>query len=339
MTPPYASGIAPASYTRRVATEIKPAYLIAGSDEAKIGRACTRLKERAEEAGGPGALERFEPEGRRAPDAEALIGALAAISLTPGHRYLLAESADGWGKADLERVAEALKGMPPDTTVALVAHGKAPAALAKAVEAAGGEVLSYEAPRERELPKRLVAEAKELGFQLDPGAARMLVERLGPRSLRLRTELERLAVWAGEGGSVTPDDLEAMIADTSEAAIWSLADALVEGDEGAALAVSERLVSQGEALPRIIYSVAPRVRQAARAARELEAGRPPKDVAKGLSMHPYAAKMLVGKVQGRSPEEVESAITALADLEVWSRGGEDYPEPVALTLALRRATS
>ena len=259
--------------------------------------------------------------------------------MNPGHRYLLADGADGWGKADQGRVAEALKALPPDTTLALVAHGKAPAGLGKAVKAAGGEVLAYEAPRERELPKRLVAEARELGFELDPAAARMLVERMGARPMRLRTELERLVVWAGQGGSVGPADLEAMIADTSEAAIWSLADALVEGDEAEALAVSERLVSQGEALPRIIYSVAPRLHQAAKAARELEAGRPPKDVTKDLSMHPYAAKMLVGKVRDRSPEEVERAIGALADLEVWSRGGEDYPEPVALTLALRRATN
>ena len=116
-----------------------------------------------------------------------------------------------------------------------------------------------------------------------------------------------------------------MIADTSEEAIWSLADALVEGDE-AEVRVAERLVAQGEALPRIIYSLAPRLRQALRASRELEAGRPPKEVAKGLSMHPYAAKMLVSKVKGRSPEDLDAAIRALADLELWSRGGSDYAE-------------
>jgi DNA polymerase-3 subunit delta len=319
--------------------EIKPAYLIAGTDEAKIARACARLRERAESEGGPGSLERFDAEGRRAPDAEALVASLPALSLTAGRRYMVAYGVEGWGKADLERICEALAAIPPDTTVALVAHGKVPAALGKAVKAAGGEVLAYEAPRERELPKRLVAEARELGFELAPEAARLLVERLGARPLRLRTELERLAVWAGENGSVGAEDLEAMISDTSEAAIWSLADVLLEGDRAGALAVAERLVSQGEALPRIIYSVAPRLRQGAKAARELEAGRPPGEVAKGLSMHPYAAKMVVSRVQGRAPEEVEAAIGALADLEVWSRGGEDYPEPVALTLAVRRATS
>ena len=268
-----------------------------------------------------------------------MIAALATIPMAPGRRYLLADGVEGWGKADLELVGEALASLPPETTLALVARGKPPAALVKAVEGAGGELLAYEAPRERDLPRRLVADARELGFELAPEAARLLVERLGPRSMRLRTELERLAMWAGADGSVGPEDLDAMIADTSEAAIWSLADALVEGDQAEALTVAERLVSQGEALPRIIYSVAPRLRQASRAAREIEAGRPPKEVAKGLPMHPYAAKMLVSRVKGRSPSEIETATEALADLEVWSRGGEDYPEPVALTLALRAATS
>jgi DNA polymerase-3 subunit delta len=318
--------------------EMKAAYLIAGTDEAKIARARGRLRDRAEREGGQGALELIEAgEGRRSPDVEALVASLASMSLIASRRYVLIDGVEGWGKADAKRAVESLAQIPPETTVALVAHGKAPAGLAKAVEAAGGEVLGFDVPREREMPKQLVAEARELGFDLEPGAARMLVERLGPRPLRLRTELERLALWAGEGGPVGAADLEAMVADTSEEAIWSLADAVVAGDDADAMRIAERLVAQGEALPRIVYSLAPRLRQALRAASELEAGRPANEVAKGLSMHPYAAKMLVSKVKGRSPEELEASIRALADLELWSRGGSDYPEGVAFTLSLRRA--
>jgi DNA polymerase III subunit delta len=317
---------------------MKPAYLIAGTDEAKIARARGRLRERAEREGGPGALELLETaDGRRSPDVDALIASLAAISLIASRRYLLVEGVEGWGKADTERATEAIKQVPPETTVALVAHGKAPAALAKAVKAAGGEVLRFDAPKERDLPKQLLADAGELGFELEPGAARLLVERLGPRPMRLRTELERLALWAGEGGRVATEDLEAMVADTSEEAIWTLADAVVAGDEAETMRVAERLVAQGEALPRIVYSLAPRLRQALRAASELEAGRPAGEVAKGLSMHPYAAKMLVSKVKGRTPEDLDASIRALADLELWSRGGSDYAEGVAFTLSLRRA--
>lgn len=318
--------------------EMKPAYLITGTDEAKITRTRSRLRERAEREGGPGALELFETgEGRRSPDVEALVNSLAAITLIASRRYLLVDGVDGWGKADAERAVEALGQIPPETTMALVAHGKAPAGLAKAVEKAGGEVLSFDVPRERELPKQLVADAQELGFDLEPAAARLLVERLGPRSVRLRTELERLALWAGDGGQVGVQDLEAMVADTSEEAIWTLADALVAGDEADTLRVAEVLVAQGEALPRIVYALAPRLRQALRAATELEAGKPAGEVAKGLSMHPYAAKMLVSKVKGRTPDDLDASIRALADLELWSRGGSDYAEGVAFTLSLRRA--
>jgi DNA polymerase III subunit delta len=318
--------------------EMKPAYLIAGTDEAKISRTRGRLRERAEREGGPGALELFEAgDGRRSPDVEALIASLAAISLIASRRYLLVDGVDGWGKADAGRAIEALAQIPPETTVALVAHGKAPAGLAKAVEGAGGEVLAFDVPREREIPKQLVTEARELGFELEPAAARLLVERLGPRPMRLRTELERLALWSGEGGRVGVEDLEAMVADTSEEAIWTLADAVVAGDEAETMRVAEVLVAQGEALPRIVYSLAPRLRQALRAAKELEAGKPAGEVAKGLSMHPYAAKMLVSKVKGRSPEDLDASIRALADLELWSRGGSDYAEGVAFTLSLRRA--
>ena len=317
--------------------EIKPAYLIAGTDEAKIAETRRRLRTRAEREGGPGALELFEAEGRRAPDAEALVSSLAAISLTASRRYLLADGVDAWSKADTDRIVEALSMVPPDTTVALIAHGKPPAKLAKAVEKAGGEKLIFEAPRERDLPKRLVKDAEAMGFTLELDAARLLVDRLGPRPLRLRNELERLSLWLGRGGRVGVAELQEIISDTSEEAIWTLADAITEGDEAGTLRTAEKLVAQGEALPRIIYSLSPRLRQALHAARQLEAGVPPKQIADGLSMHPYAAKMLVSRVRGRSPADIERSIEALADLELWSRGGSDYSEDVAFTLALRRA--
>ena len=54
-------------------------------------------------------------------------------------------------------------------------------------------------------------------------------------------------------------------------------------------------------------------------------------------MHPYAAKQLVGRLRRRRPEDLREATVALADLEVWCRGGADYGDELALTLALRRA--
>jgi DNA polymerase III subunit delta len=321
-----------------MAEEMRPLYLIAGTDGAKIDATRSRLRARAERDGGVASLQVFEPgEGRGAPDHEALLGAIPAMSLTESRRYLLADGVERWRDRQLEAVAAALAGLPPDLSVVLIARAKAPAKLVKAVKAAKGEIHEFEAPKARDMPRLLIADAKQLGFRLDPAAARMLVDRMGANPRRLHNELERLALWAGEGGAVGADDLGAMIADTSEAVVWALSDALLERDAAAALRIAERLISQGENVTGLIYGLASRLRKACAAAAMLEEGVPPKQVESSLGMHPYAAKQLVGRLQNVDASELREATIALADLEVWCRGGADYGDELALTLALRAA--
>jgi DNA polymerase-3 subunit delta len=320
---------------------MKPAYLIAGSDEGKIDAALGRLRARAEREGGPGALQSFE-SGDGPPDHEALIAEIPSMSLMAERRYLVADGVERWTAKQASAVATAVAQLPPDVTMALVAResppkSKAPKGLADAVTKAGGEVLRYDAPKARELPKRLVAEAASRGFRLDPEAARLLVDRLGVSTMRLVTEIERLAVWAGPDGEVSLDDLESMVADTSEEATWAVSDAIVVRDTARAVGAAERLNAQGAAMASIVYQAARRLRDAQLAATELERGTPAKEVESKLRMHPYAARMLVRSVRGASATGLRASTCAVADLEWWTRGGSEYPDDVALTLAVLRA--
>jgi len=313
-------------------------YLIAGTDTAKIDATRARLRARAEREAGSDALEVFEPgEGRGMPDHEALLGAIPAMSLVDSRRYLLADGVERWRDKQLEAVAGAVGELPPDLTLVLIARAKAPAKLAKAVKAADGEIHEFEAPKGREMPRVLVGEAGRLGFRLEPAAARLLVDRMGANPVRLQHELERLLLWAGVGGEVNLDDLEAMIADTSEAAVWSLSDALLERDAAGALRIAERLIGQGENVTGLIYGLASRLRSARAAAAQLEEGVPPKQVESSLKMHPYAAKQLVARLRETDLASLRTATETLAELELWCRGGADYGDELALTLALRRA--
>jgi DNA polymerase-3 subunit delta len=315
-------------------------YLISGTDGAKIDATRGRLRARAEHEGGAAALEVFEPgEGRGMPDHEALLGAIPAMSLMDSRRYLLADGVERWRDRQLDAVVAALAELPPDLTVVLIARAKAPAKLTKAVKAANGEIHDFEAPKAREMPRLLVADAQRLGFRLEPAAARVLVDRMGANPVRLRHELERLALWAGEGGEVNAADLEAMIVDTSEEAVWSLSDALLEQDAAGALRIGERLIEQGENVTGLIYGLASRLRSACVAAGKLEEGVPPKQVESSLKMHPYAAKLLVGRLRDTNVADLRLATEALAELELWCRGGADYGDELAFTLAMRRAAS
>ena len=315
-----------------MAEEMRPLYLIAGTDGAKIDATRARLRARAEREGGAGALEVFEPsEGRGAPDHEALLAAIPAMSLTGRAATCSPTGSSAGATASWRRWPRRSAALPPDLTVVLIARAKAPAKLPKAVKAAKGEVHEFEAPKAREMPRILVADAQRLGFRLEPAAARVLVERMGANPVRLGNELERLALWAGEGGEVTAADLDAMVADTSEAAVWSLSDALLERDP-AQPSLAERLIAQGENVTGLIYGLASRLRKPA----------PPPPAGGG-----HAAKQvesardapLRGQAAGRPPGEPTSAAAqateALADLEVWCRGGADYGDELALTLALQ----
>jgi len=317
--------------------EMRPLYLISGTDGAKIEATRSRLRSRAEREGGDGALEVFEPgESRGAPDHEALLAAIPAMSLMGTRRYLLADGVEKWRDKQQAAVAEAIGGeLPPDLTLVLIARSKAPAKLLKAVKAAKGEIHAFEAPKARDMPRVLVGDAQRLGFKLDPDAARLLVERMGAEPLRLRNELERLALWAGDGGQVSAADLEEMIADTSEAAVWTLSDAVVEGDARTALQVGEQLIEQGENVTGLVYGLASRLRSACAAAAMLEEGMSPREVESSLKMHPYAAKQLVARLRETDVNDLRLATETLAQLERWCRGDADYGDELAFTLALR----
>ena len=330
--------------------ELRALYLITGGDDAKIETALRQLRARAEREGGPGSLESFSPTvGDAPPDLDGLLAAIPALSLVASKRYLLADRIERLNAKQTASLAEALAELPPDLTVVLVERGaagrerptkaksEARKALVAAVDKGAGEVLDYAAPNARDLPMHLVRDAKRKGFTLEREAAELLVARMGESTARLANEIERLSLWAGPEGTVTRADLEEMISDTSEEVSWTLSDAVVDHDAATALAAAERLRTQGETVTGLVWQVAKRLRAANAAVGGLAAGRSQAEVERSLGMHPYAAKQLMRRLHGASLESVRASACAMGDLEWWTRGGADYPDDVALTLAVRRA--
>jgi len=328
---------------------MKPAYLFSGTDSAKIAATRARLRARAEDEGGAAALEVFEPvEGRGSPDVDALCASLATMSLVAERRYLLVDGVDRWRDTQAKRLIESLGALDAQTTLVLIAHGKVPKGLAAAVREAGGEAREFQAPGQQELPRYLVAEAAERGFTLAPEAARDLIQRMGTDPVRLGHELDRLAIWAGgegagggetavTGATVGAEDLAEMVADTSESVVWTLCDVVLDRDAARAVRLGEELLDQGESLGGLVHAVGGRLRKARLAAERLAEGMPARQVEQSLGMHPYPARQIVARLGDASPEELGRGVEAIADLELWSRGGAEYDDRLALAIALRRA--
>ncbi len=315
---------------------MKPVYLISGDDDAKIDAWRARVRRRAEQEGGAGALEAFDGNVSTPADVAA---SLAAMTLTSGYRYLLVDHVEAWGKRELGPLERQLSAVPEATALVLLARGKPPTSLARAVEGAGGELRQLAAPKPWQMPRWVAERAKEEGLRLDAEAAQALVSALGPRQQRLAREIEKLRTAAHPRTVLTTEEVESLATREEGSEAYDLADALAARDAVATLSVAEDLRARGERPGRILYAVTRRLRDLHRAAELLEGGVPEQVVAKALAMPPWAAKKVVAQARKSSSEALGGTLSVLAEIELELRGGGELEEDTAFSLGLARATA
>ena len=307
---------------------LKPAYLIHGDDHGAIAERHAGLHALARTGGDAASVEL--PIGENATPA-GVARALATMTFALGQRVILVEGVERWKDAEVERdLLPALRELPPATTVALFAREegrtKAPAALHKAIKAAGGQVVVQATVKPWELPKWVREQATRLGLTLDQAAAKALVAQVGERQQRLLRELEKLALeLAPEVSSqplrVSAEQVEQRTAHSAERRAFALADALVAADTRAATISYLRLRRQGERISGLTYLMASRLREALAVALRLQVGESAAEIARSLRMPPRAAERFLADVARSEPERLRAALGTLADLELDTRGG------------------
>jgi DNA polymerase-3 subunit delta len=321
------------------APSFKPAYLIYGDDHGRIAERRARLRELAERESGAQGIELLE--GDQATP-EAVAAALSAMTFALGRRFIVVDGTERWKDSELEPLEAALQSIPPDTTIAFFAReesrAKAPQRLHNAVLKAGGDIAAEETLKPWELPKWVVAQARERGLELDADAARALIAQVGERQQRLLRELEKLELELGKGARVGMEEVEDLTAASAERKVWALADALVAGDEAAATSLYLALRAQGARVPGLMYWMAQRVRQALEVARALEDGEPPAQIKRRLRMPSRAADRLITDARRAGIDKLAGALEQLADLELASRGGGPgvASEDTAMLVAIER---
>jgi DNA polymerase III subunit delta len=316
--------------------DLKPAYLVCGDDDAKIDAWRARVRRRAEEERGPGGLETFDA---RTAEPSAVVAALTALTFDPGTRYVLVDDVSAWKAAELAPLETVLNEMPPDTVLVAIVRGKALKQLAKAIEAAGGDVREYPAPKPWELPKWIAGRGAELGLQVDQEAAKQLVALVGTSQQQLSRELEKMALAIHPETTVTLSTVDELAPHDAAPQAYDLADALVAGDLRSTLALAEELESHGERPGRLVFPVVRRLREVHRAAALLDQGVPESKVGEALKAPPWLVKKTVARAKRADRAALERAICIFADLEIDMRGGGELQldEDTAFSLALARA--
>jgi DNA polymerase-3 subunit delta len=322
--------------------ELKPAYLITGSDEPKVELAVTRLRGRF----APEAVERVSALATSGDEAVALCNAgslfgdarLVLVEAVDGRRNTEGRLTGGWKAADVAAVTEYLQAPAPATTLALVAADmRKDAALAKACTKAG-DVLEYTVAK-RNLTGWVAERFRQHGVRATTDACAALLHLVGEDLRALAVEVDKLATWAGDQ-EVTDREVELLVAPVAETPSFAVTDAWATHDAGRALESSERIFDRSDRprrdeAARLSATLASHAARLNTARRLRESGTRASDSLAALGTRSsYYAEKLYQQSEEFSGDELQSAIVRLAELDLALKGGSRLASDLELQRAL-----
>ena len=314
--------------------DLKPVYLIAGSDRPKVQRAVERLRAHFDAAG----TEHLSAETMSGEEAVAACnalglfasgGRLVLVTEVDGHRNREGRMVGGWKAADVQAIVAYAKAPAPDTVLALVAEeARKGSPLAKVAE-----VLVYEAKASKLVP--WVAEQfAQLDAKAQPDACRLLVELVGENSDELRLEAEKLAIWA-QGDDITAEHVEEMVLPRGPVKPWTLTDAWARHDVPAVLTAAQRLLRQGATPTGVAWALGDHVALVSACRRFAADGVGPVEATKRLKRRSeFPVKKAFDAAESWGDEALAHATVRLAALDVALKGGSPLPDELELERAL-----
>jgi DNA polymerase III subunit delta len=309
------------------AVELKPAYLIAGSDWPKVDAAIVRLRARFPDE----SVEQITVGGEQDAD---VVAACNALDLLGGPRLVLVRGAEGLDDDRAQALADYLRDPAPGTCLALFGGAgldqRSP--LAKAV-AAVGDVRFFDAPERKQAVDWVVKRLAELGVRCPPAVARRLVERAGEDMGDLALEAEKVATFAG-GEPLEPEQVDALVPAASDVKPWEITDAWGRRDAAGMVSLAVADIDRPDEVSRLVATLSGHIRKVRRAAALVEAGASQAEVAKQLGLKPYPAQKLVAQARQFELEELARAIVRLSELDLAVKGGSRLDPRFELELAL-----
>ena len=321
---------------------IAPLLYIWGDDELLAERLVTRFAAKlGEELGSP--LERWDlraDPNSAATDAAQLYERLATPSMFGGGTLAVVANPGALVKRNdtRDRVVETIGLMAPGHALAVVeaarsnAKGPGIRRLADPIKAGGGTIASAMAPRPTALAAWITDEARDRGLVLAGGAARELADRLGARvtegdvdrrylSRTASGELDKLELLhAIDEGPVTPQDVRALVAETTPASVWALSDAVGERKADVATATLDRLLDSTPE-PVILAVLHRRIVELLEIGDRLSGGLNLPEAARAMGINSeFRARNLAAQARLWTVSELHGALDALLELDALIKG-------------------
>lgn len=297
-----------------------PAYLAVGEDALKRRTVLARLRKRVAEYGDL-EFNHDEFDGDRANGSDIAV-ACNTLPFASDIRLVEVSRAEKLGKQDAEVLCAYLAAPNESTILVLSAEKLAKnTRLYKAVAAIGKTAVIDCAPMKRyELVRALRSMAVGHGITMTESAAETLVSYVGEDTVRLDSELRKLALAHVGPDPVSQREVEGLVARTSEAKPWELVDAFSARDAKACVRLLPLLAS---ASPYALIGMCTnRLRELA-CAKSLNARGEGARLAETLGVPAWRVKNHLAWARGYSEGELRRAFATARDCERAMKSGAD----------------
>jgi DNA polymerase III subunit delta len=180
-------------------------------------------------------------------------------------------------------------------------------------------VVAAELPADAGERLRMAAElavqmARERGSVIEPDAAEELADLCNCNLSALRSEVEKLATYAGKSQPIRRADVNELVISEKKYSVWELADILASRQRTRALLFLDNLLREGEQPPALVGAMAWMFRKLLEA-QDLSPNMNSYQAAGKLQMRPATAEMAIRQARKIPRQQLVNGLRALYDAD------------------------
>ncbi len=237
------------------------------------------------------------------------------------YKDALAQVKGSLGKA----IVGYLPDLPPTTHLIFVESHNLPKrhTVVAWAEKNNGKVMSFDVPKPRDLSRWIVERTQKHGGTIEPRAAALLAQNLGPRLRLLDQEVQKLLLYCGKGIAISVEDVRTMVPYVQSAdVIFNMVDALGQRNAQNAALYLHRLLDAGDHPLSIFGMIVRQFRLLIQTRWLIDERQTVPDITNRLKLHPYVAQKIYSQALRFTPPQLRAAYALLLEMDLAIKTGK-----------------
>lgn len=189
-----------------------------------------------------------------------------------------------------------------------------------------GKIIQSTLPKGAALESWIVKRARSNGVTITSDAAALLANFIGNQLRLLANEIDKLATFVGDGGTISVDDVRSLSAQVQEARIFDLTDALAQRNQKQALTILHDLLTDGEPPIKLISTITTQFRSLLLVKELSVKGMRAAQIATTIGISPFIAEKAARQVGKFTPTQLERAYRQLLATDAALKRSRMTPE-------------